>query len=274
MPNLNFPHSFLMEPILKELDKISALDVAELFLSPFVHPKLLCEATTEAGPANWIVNRSDIYDPTLEALLKHPLNEISSRAAEKLKMRRSTLTLLTPPQVPPSFEEIPEHSVEDLLGHPLCPFEAMLFFSYSTNEDHRASSALSLCRRVLEHPPDWRINPKAKEKLAERFGEMLLNDSSFTVRSYAARVPILEASTLEKSASQESHLNTLARVLQNPARSQDCLALVANDQISHESQISRILTLDSQLPLDLRRSLETKLNDPLSFHINNWHLRQ
>jgi hypothetical protein len=260
-----------IERIRTGLEKITALEAAEIFLSPYVHPALLCEATLEAGPANWIVNRSDIYDASLEALLKHPIEEISSRAAEKIKMRRATITTLTPPQVDIAFEEIHEHSVEDLLGHPLCPFEAMLFFSYSTNPDHRASSALSLTRRLLEYPPDWSINPKARESLEERFGELLLADPSETVRSYAARVPLHSTRTLNEAAKVETHLLTLARILQNPARTRETLQIVAEDIIAQEPMISRVLALDAYLSPEIRNQIKSQTKDLLTLAICEWY---
>ncbi|NCN26268.1 hypothetical protein GW915_01730 [bacterium] len=255
-----------------QLEQLKAADVADLVLSPFVNPKLLLTICHEAGPTNWVVNRSDVYDETIEALLQHPDEVISRRAAEKIKIRKSTLTTLTPPLFEGDCENIPDHSVEDFLGHPLCPFEAILYFSTSSNDDHRASSCLSLTRRLLEHPPNWEINPHAKTEIARHFGRLLNGDPSPMVRGYAARIPILSSADITESTENETHIFVLGRVLQNPARSIANLEEVAADQIAKNDFVANVLALDAQLPMELRRKLRQKPSSHTNELIHSWHL--
>ena len=115
-----------LDRIRSEVEQLSAAEAAELFLSPFVDEKILNAATADAGPAMWIVNRSDVYSETLDKLTHHPIDEITERAKTKLLQRRSELRLFAPPFVEVDFSQVPDSQVEDLLGHPLAPFEAML----------------------------------------------------------------------------------------------------------------------------------------------------
>lgn len=264
----------LLQRASEELEKLKAADAADLLLSPFIATEFLLGASAEAGPTNWVVNRSDIYDASLEALLKHPAEAVSIRAAEKLKMRKATITTLTPPEICESLEGIPDYSVEDYLGHPLCPFEAMMFFSYSKKEDHRASAALSLTRRVLEHPPNWNLNPSAKLELSERFGELLLSDPSTFVRSYAARIPILRREHIREAANKEEHPFVLGRILQNTERQVEDLESVMGDDIRKAPFVSRVMAFDKELPASLRRQLCKELEDPLSLVTHEWYLKR
>ncbi len=262
------------------LSQEKAAHVADLFLSPWIAPRLLVEALHEdgaPGSAIWIVNRSDVYDATLEALKKHGNPGIAERAAQKLLQRRSGLVPVEPPLMPPSLADIPDHAVEDTLGHPLAPFEAMLFFARSLKEDHRASAALSLCRRVLEHPPHWALESVSQHKLTEVFSGLLLADPSALVRAYAARIPFLPSSLVDEAFHQEPHYLVATRLLQNPAASPHSLLRAAEaKREAHASPYVEIaLALDQRLSNDLRRVLAAKESlEPVARLLHRWYLMQ
>jgi len=268
--------SGLITRIQQSLSELKAAEVADLFLSPFVKPTLLVEATAEQGPSMWIVNRSDVYDETLQSLHAHPIEAIAARAKEKFNNRHSSLVLLEPPQIEGSIEEAEEYMVEDILGHPLAPFEAMTFFAKSLNEDHRASAALSLTRRLLEHPPNWSVNLSAKKQISDVFSQMLFEDPSPFTRAYAARVPILPSSVLEDALKKERHDLVRGRILQNPASTVKNLSW-AVEQLNHpdeESFSQRVLALDSRLNSDQRTQVLHKQSstDFLAGLFHEWYL--
>jgi len=248
------------------LETLTAAEVADLFLSPYVSEALLNGATEAAGPAMWIVNRSDVFDQTLEKLVHHRLEGIRNRATEKLRARRSPLFLLQPPEEPP-IEEIQDFEVEDVLGNPLASFEAILFFSRALSEDHRASSCLSLTRRLLEHPPNWSVNLELKRAIQQRFFELLVGDPSVFVRAYAARVPLLESKMLEEAEGKETNDGVAARLLQHPGTTVRQLETRAHafmrepDLRVRFSRTLAVLTLDERFPPSLRRELQAELSE-------------
>lgn len=236
---------------------MSAADAADLFLSPNIDSELLCELTAEPGPAMWIVNRSDVLDATLRFFLNHSQAEIARRAEEKLKNRHASLNTLSPPILDEPIEETPDWAVEDVLGHPLVPIEAIFHFSRVTTEDHRASSALSITRRLLEHPVNWDKDLEKKAKLIDIFAHMLLSDSSDYVRSYAARVPILPAEVLHEAAQKERQPHVLGKIIQAQNFSEHSVNSLADRWLGLEKpqdvRVQAILALDKRWNLDLRR---------------------
>ena len=268
-----------LTPIRAWVDTQKAAEVAECFVSPFIDPTLICEATREEGPSMWIVNRSDVYDSTLEALSHHSIEGIAKRSAEKLSQRRSNLITLTPPDDVGPPEEIPDFAVEDQLGHPLCPFEIIEFFSRSANADYRASSALSLTRRTVEYPPNWALNLELKTALAERFSQLLIEDASEFVRSYSARVPLLPESALVEAARKEKSCFVLGRILQNPATSLNVLSTVIERAqkmplgILDDEFVGVVLALDARLgPVQRQWLIEHALTPNVSRQIHHWYL--
>mgnify|MGYP000993795102 CR=1 FL=1 len=252
---------------------LSASEVADLFLSPHVDPRLLRDSTAEPGPAMWIVNRSDVYDETLDAMQTHAWEEMATRARAKLRQRRGeTLSLLEPFELDGPVEEIPDYAVEDVLGHPLAPFEAMLFFAKAIAEDVRGSSALSLTRRLLEHPPNWDFDPLMRQRLVERFSYNLLEDASPYVRAYSARVPILPASQIRWALERETHPLVLGRLFQSPAFDAENFGLAATKALGADSAFpSRVLSADRRLPTELRRQLANS-NDEITRSFSEWYL--
>jgi hypothetical protein len=196
-----------------------AQGVADLFLSPFIDKKVVLELTEDDGPSLWMVNRSDVYNETLSALSEHAIEGIRNRANEK-KAQRLGLQLNVLP-APPAFQipaqTLSQDDVEEILGHPLAPFEAMLFFARDLKEDSRASAALSLTRRLLEYPPNWIGNEGLKAQLNETFFEILTQDSSAFVKSFASRIPLFTEEQIARALEQEDHFFILGRLLQNPS---------------------------------------------------------
>ena len=272
---------FPLESIKALLLPMNAAEVAELFLSPFVHSKALVEATAEEGPSLWIVNRSDVYDQTLSSLTQHSVLAISARAKEKLGLRQSKLIFLSPPELPESLEETPDYMIEDLLGHPLVPLQIPLYFSHHLLEDFRSSAALSLTRRLLEHPPNWNYDLSLKSKMLDNFFQLLLNDPSPMVRSYIARIPIFETTQIGEAIQKEQNDFVRGRLLQNPASSADFLHTLAGNfaaDLSRESLfLARVVALDQRLPQDLRKNLITKQIDRnpdlLTLGIHSYYLK-
>lgn len=263
----------LIDQLRQEIESINAAAVADLFLSPYIDPHLLVEATRADGPPLWIVNRSDVYDQTLEALSAHGLAPIAARAREKLATRHSSLSLLEPPEDVGPLEEVPDYAIEDVLGHPLAPFEAMIYFSRHLSEDVRASSALSLTRRVLEYPPNWNAGRHVKEALMKRFEEVLITDSSPYVRAYVARVPILASSTIEEAFRRESHDLVRGRLLQNPASSESMLLEAPQKSSDDGFFAERVRALDARLsPEQRKRGLEGA--DRFSHLVHAWYLEK
>jgi hypothetical protein len=271
------PRDAALKEVRLSFDALPASEVADLLLSPYVDAHLLRESTLEPGPSMWIVNRSDVYDSTLEAIKSHAITDIARRAEEKLQKRRSQLMVLVPPEIDMPLQEIPDHSVEDVLGHPLAPFDAVLFFSRSWNEDHRASSALSLTRRMLEHPPQWLPNDPERKSLSIAFGNMLTDDASPYVRSYCARVPLLSTSDLDRAIKTETNAFVFGRLLQNPSLSNELLEeaawrVVNTPELNRALFVHRILAFDKRLPVDNRNKLLDKApQDTLSHATHEWY---
>lgn len=261
-----------LEVIHEELNKLSAADAAELFLSPFVDAEFLVRATEESGPSMWIINRSDVYDETLKAMTRHPIEGMAIRAADKLKFRYSTITHLTPPEMNRPLNELDQYEVEDFLGHPLCPFEIILHFTQSPAEDQRSSSALSLTRRILEFPPDWSINPQAKTEISMTFAELLKNDLSPLVRAYTARVPIIESKDLREALFREKNDHVMSKLIQNPAFNQILLNEFVDELPNQSAKVLNVLAVDFRLTTDQREKLK-KIN-PTGFSeaVHSWHL--
>lgn len=251
--------------------------VAELFLSPYIRADFLNIATQDEGPSLWIVNRSDVYDQTLEHLKAHPVTAMAARAQEKLATRRSSLTLLSPPMLEGPLEDVPDFMIEDVLGHPLVPLEATLFFTKHLLEDYRASAALSLTRRLLEHPPNFDGNAHVKSTLIDQFGDLLLNDSSPYVRSYAARIPLFPSSLISEAFQKENHGLVQGRLLQNPACPRELLEKIHIAPERAEADqlfVSRVAAIDERYPEELRKMQLKKSNkrDPISVYAHRWHL--
>lgn len=270
----------LLAKIAQGFERISAAEVADLLLSPRIAKGLFLETTREPGPTMWIVNRSDVYDETLRMLQTHSLEDMARRASDKLRNRSA----LTPPWAPPELEtplnEVPDTEVEDVLGHPLAPFEAMLFFARALNEDHRASAALSLTRRLIEHPAFQPPAPEVAAKLREVFGRMLLEDPSPFARAYAARVPLLEKSTLQLALASEKNAFTAGKILQHPAITPEILEDVAHKWKSRPEWndspfFGRVLALDASLPSEARKAATASSeDDALASDIHEWYFTQ
>lgn len=273
---------------------MNASQVAELFLSPFVEPDLLNQATAEEGPSLWIVNRSDVYDETLTALSAHPVPAISARAREKLGLRQSKLVFLSPPELPDNLEDTPEYLIEDLLGHPLVPLQIPLYFSHHVLEDFRSSAALSFTRRLLEHPPNWNYDLALKLKILDNFFRLLLTDPSPMVRSYIARIPMFESSHITEALGSEKNDFVRARLLQNPAACRQTLDMLNDDLLnsltSHSLSapnatqelppeslfLMRVAAADKRSAPELRRPLVEKLlnrsADRITLALHGWYL--
>jgi len=237
----------------------SAADAADLFLSPHISKELLYAATYEPGPAMWIVNRSDVFDETLSLLLEHPDRGIARRAGEKIKARFEPSALLPPPEEEADFNasEVPDFQVEEVLGHPRVPLESVMHFTYSLKDEHRASAALSATRRLLEYPPDWSRETLKRDRFSERFIQMLLNDPSPLVRSYASRFPMLDAGIIAQALVSESNATVKGRLLQHPKCPIESVSRVAENSAHAEEDalVEIILSLDSRLPRELRQQL-------------------
>jgi len=249
-------------------DSFNAAQCAELFLSPHIEKELLHEISKEPGPTMWIINRSDVFDETLELLKDHPIPGMALRASEKLRKRRSPDANKIPPAMEQQIAEIPENSVEDILGHPLVPWESIHFFATAPNPDHRASAALSICRKVLEHPPEWKLELGWFEKLYICFKDRLENDTSSYVRSYCARIPFLRADTLEEAFQKEKDPMTMGKILQHinstPQMIEEALTNV-DRKVFNNGHVQTIAALDKRANTDTRKSIVKSISDPLNF---------
>jgi hypothetical protein len=253
------------------VESVSAVEAAELFLSPHIREDVFLEALREPGPSLWIVNRSDVSDKTLSFLHKHPLEQISSRAAEKFKNRQATITQISEPILDSPFQEVVDFLVEDVLGHPLCSWEAMMYFTKSLNEDVRSSSCLSLTRRVWEHPKQSLDLPFIKEKLFVAFYPLAKEDPSPVVRAYAARIPIWEEKHVQDFAEMESNARVLSKWLQNEACSAELVNKVGSSTRG-DAFLSRVVSLDSRLNHDLRKKLHSQTRDSFEKVIHEIYL--
>lgn len=248
------------EKLREGVESISAVEVAELFLSPHIREDLFLEALREPGPSLWIVNRSDVSDKTLSFLHKHPLEQISFRAAEKFKNRQATITQISEPILETPYQEIEDFLVEDVLGHPLCAWEAMIYFTKSLNEDVRSSACLSLTRRVWEHPKQSLDLVFVKEKLLAAFYPLAKEDPSPVVRAYAARIPIWEESQIGDFAKTETNSRVLSKWLQNENCSKELVNDVG-DSCRSDIFLSRVASLDCRLSPELRKKLHSQTQD-------------
>jgi hypothetical protein len=263
--------------IKKELDEAPAADVADAFLSPHIDREFFLKALEEEGPSMWIVNRSDVWSETLQFLTSHPIPFIAQRAQDKLKQRGSKLFGFGPPKLPANMAEIGDESVEDVLGHPLVPFEAILFFSHSLNEDHRGSAALSLTRRLLEYPPNWFEERISQTKLVDRFAALLMEDPSSFVRSYAARIPLFDAGVLREAFKREKNSTVLARLLQHPATATAMIEETLNNEefIAAHDTPSFVAALDRRVEISTRKkSLQFQAIPSITRRVHEWYLER
>ena len=267
--------------------KISAARGADFLLSPHLNSRFLLEATAEEGPSLWIVNRSDVYDRSLEILSEHPVEGISSRAREKLGQRRSSLSLLPePPPLEGPLETVPDYMIEDLLGHPRAPFDVILYFTKHLLEDYRASAALSMCRRLVEYPPNWNFALTEKRQIQEILFELLTKDSSPYVRAYTARIPIFEASQLTEALAGETHPFVQGRIFQNPGLEMNSSVVDFSNrnllQKNYDPFFSGVALADHRIPREIRQAFQkvsriettTEVIDEsqIPHAINNWYL--
>jgi hypothetical protein len=236
---LTDPHQNL---IIKEFQNQSAQSVADFFLSPYVDEALFQNLTAEEGPSLWIVNRSDVYNENLDMLSRHAVAGIRDRAIQK-KTQRSGLSLNVLPD-PKVFDESQAvgmglDEIEEVLGHPLADFRAMLFFSENSLEDARASACLSLTRRLLEYPPTWIAHDHLLTEIQSQFGKLLIQDPSPFVRSFAARIPLLTETQISEALKTETHPFILGRLLQNPSFKGACFERFLKELFENPASFER-----------------------------------
>ncbi len=268
--------SEILRQIQQELSSAPAADVADMFMSPFVEDELFLGALEEDGPSMWIVNRSDVWSEVLDILKRHPLEFIATRASDKLAQRSSHLFRFPPPQLPENLAEIGDESVEEVLGHPIVPLEAILFFSRTLSEDHRGSAALSLSRRLLEYPPRWLEERVSRSSMIDCAARLLLEDTSAFVRAYAARIPILEESLIREAFTREKNSNVRTRLLQHPATAPDLILSVLHSQDKNlDPSLSFVAALDRRSPHDARNySLKNQELPLVSKLVHSWYLER
>lgn len=258
-----------------EVEKVSAIETAELFLSAAMDERLLIESTREPGPSLWIVNRSDVCNRSLEILCKHPITHIAERAGEKIKNRLATITNIAAPllgaQADFESEELSDYGAEDILGHPLCPWEAMLFFSKSLSEDQRASACLSLTRRLWEHPHQSQDFFILRDKFLAAFYPLAESDPSEIVRAYAARTPHWNESDVENFVSKEKAPRILAKWAQNASFSIKALNTLVDFKID-DLHFRRVRALDNRLIPDQRKFLLNSSHDLFEDAIHSYFL--
>lgn len=261
------------------VDSFNASQAAEIFLSPHIAKELLLGATQDAGPSMWIVNRSDVYDGTLEMMSEHPIQAMGQRAADKLKKRRAPNAGNIPPAMELQISEIHDSSVEDILGHPLAPWDSIYFFATAPNADHRASAALSLTRRLLEFPPVPGTETIHLAKLKGAFAERLLSDTSTFVRAYSARIPFWDAEILNEAIAKESDPTVMGRLLQHPNVPKAAIEMALTDKnrkVFNNGHIQTIGALDSRVSPDIRKMIVGDINNPANFisAIHQWYLER
>ncbi len=267
--------------------KISAARGADFLLSPNLNSRFLIEATAEEGPSHWIVNRSDVYDRSLEILSEHPVIGIAARAREKLGQRRSSLSLLPePPPLEGPLGTVPDYMIEDLLGHPRAPFNVILYFTKHLLEDYRASAALSMCRRLVEYPPNWNFALAEKRQIQDILFELLIKDPSPYVRAYTARIPIFETTHLIEALAIESHPFVQGRIFQNPGLELNSSVLDFANRILSQKDcdpfVAGVMLADQRLPREIRLAFQKTTKDQVSLDpinesqvpiaINTWYL--
>ena len=257
------------DPLRSAVESITAIESAELFLSPYIREDILLEALREPGPTLWIVNRSDVSDKVLDKLTRHSLPQISLRAGEKLKSRYSSISHLATPIVEQPLDEIESYGIEDVLGHPLCSWEAMLFFAQHSDEDVRASACLSLTRRLFEHPKQNVDLPLIQEHLRNTFGSIAQNDLSPMVRSYAARAPLWSEEEVGPFFAAEKNPRVKAKWLQNDFSSYKMFETVS--EIPDDLFFQRAYLLDGRLPQFIRKKYSS--SDLLCNLINEAYLQ-
>jgi hypothetical protein len=258
----------LEEEVLNLVDQLKAADAADLFLSPYVRRDVLHLLTRNEGPALWMVNRSDVPSETLELLSNHPDLRIAQRSKEKLNLRERPPQGLPAPIALHSEEDISkimDADVEEILGHPQVSVLAILRLSYSIKDEHRASAALSLSRRLLEYPPKWKEERVTQQEVESRFAAMLLNDSSAYARSYCTRLPFLDSSLLDQALACETHPLVRARLLQHPKLEASILMKHAQKTLHSEDDplVECVLALDSRLSKEFREELLHKRGSDL-----------
>ena len=252
------------------LEGLSAVEVSELFLSPHISEKVLNEATLEPGPSMWIVNRSDISTSVLEKMLRHKISGIAERAAEKIKSRKATITHLTAPLIEEDLSRVEDYAIEDILGHPLCPWEAMLFYAIHSSEDVRASACLSLTRRLWEHPAQSQDFPLIESQFKDVFSILAAEDLSPMVRAYASRIPMWKSSEVDAFIADEAHPHVQAKWLQH-----DNISTTHFEKLAEKDDpyLRRVLALDARLDQDLRKKLRDQSKDSLELLIHDVYLQ-
>lgn len=253
------------------LARMKAADVADMLLSPHVDADLFYHMLEDPGPGMWLVNRSDIDGVVLSRLAKLNDKVIAKRAKEKLSYRAMDFTKSLPPVMDAPIEEIEDYDIENLLGHPLAPFEAIIYFTKHKIEDYRATAALSATRRMLESPPDWVGEEALKVQVQEAFATLLVEDPSPFVRLYAARVPLLEEEHLAESIAVETHPNVLAKVAQHASFTKELLMRLCRNHPDSDL-LRRVLLLDNRVDRDYRQTLNESGLEPVSTLINQWYL--
>lgn len=265
---LNF--NLTLQKLRETLEQLSAVEVAELFLSPHIHPKVFNEATQEPGPTMWIVNRSDVSTKTLEILLKHSITGIAERAAEKLKSRKATITHLTAPLLEEDMSRLEAYAIEDILGHPLCPWEAMLFFAIHPEDDVRASTCLSLARRLWEHPAQSLDFPLIEAQFKDVFSVIAAEDISPMVRAYAARIPMWKGFEVDAFLEGEANPHVQAKWLQHENSTPNNFQVIADS--AEDPYLRRVLALDSRLVPELRKQILDSSKDPIEILLHEAYL--
>jgi hypothetical protein len=264
--------------IIENMSQIKAADAADLFLSPYISQSLLFLATREEGPAMWIVNRSDVFDQTLELFKEHPHPPIAQRAQEKIKARKNPSELLPPPLEITKLDlaQIPTFEVEEILGHPRVSFDAIFQLSHSSNEEHRASSALSLSRRFLEYPPNSLERANDLAPLEKRFSDLLLHDPSAFVRSYCSRIPFLKKDVLQAALRREENPVVQARLLQHPQLDKKDFLFFAEASCKkpQDELVDCVISLDARVAPDLRKTLLERRGHEIPYLAELFHLYQ
>jgi len=268
-----------LESIRAYVSQFNAAQAAEIFLSPHIAKDLLLGATRDEGPAMWIVNRSDVFDGTLEMMCEHSNENMARRAAEKVMKRRHPNSGTIPPALELQISEIHDSSVEDILGHPLAPWDAIHFFATAPNPAHRASAALSFTRRLLEYPPDPVSEAGTLEKLKIAYADRLLNDTSAGVRLYAARIPIWDANLLGEAIAKEEDVAVMGRLLQHPSVTQAQVEMAVTNKsraVFDNGHVQSIGALDARLSPDIRRMVVRDIGNPNNFIslLHDWYLHR
>lgn len=247
------------------------MEVAELFLSPHIHEKIFLDATLEAGPTMWIVNRSDVSPKTLDMLVKHPITGIAERAAEKIKSRKATITHLAAPLLEEDLSRLEDYAIEDILGHPLCPWEAMLFFAIHSEDDVRSSACLSLTRRLWEHPAQSIDFPLIEAQFKDVFAVLAAEDVSPMVRAYAARIPMWKDFEVDGFLADEENPHVQAKWLQHANCTPSTFSeIVVN---AEDPYLRRVLALDSRLTPELRKKLRETSQDTIELLIHESYIK-